>query len=195
MRQAGATLHRGARASHYRGLSCCRAQAPDTQAQWLWLTGPVAPRHVGSPQTRARTRVPCISRQILNHCATREAPFFSLIEGIIFPLFDHSHLVLTPPCNVGEYLHKAMVHGRGTCLEGLRISWIVNTLHVPMAVDGLHTNQVRTSQLRPPCILHQVENTGSHYPPPTTPPWSSFCSVISTQLPTAPSLRGAGDKK
>ena len=35
--------------------------------------GPVAPRHVGSSQTRARTRVPCISRQILNHCATREA--------------------------------------------------------------------------------------------------------------------------
>ena len=36
--------------------------------------GLVAPRHVGSSQTRARTRVPCIGRQILNHCATREAP-------------------------------------------------------------------------------------------------------------------------
>ena len=35
--------------------------------------GPVAPRHVGSSQTRARTRVPCIGRQTLNHCATREA--------------------------------------------------------------------------------------------------------------------------
>ena len=71
--QAGATLHCGARASHYRGLSCCGAQAPDAQAQ-LWLTGLVAPRHVGSSQTRARTRVPCIGRQILNHCATKEAP-------------------------------------------------------------------------------------------------------------------------
>ena len=30
-------------------------------------------RHVGSSQTRSRTRVPCIGRQILNHCATREA--------------------------------------------------------------------------------------------------------------------------
>ena len=69
----GATLHRGARASHYRGLSCCRAQAPDAQAQQLWLTGVVAPRHVGSSQTRSRTRVPCIGRQILNHCTTREA--------------------------------------------------------------------------------------------------------------------------
>ena len=37
--------------------------------------GLVAPRHVGSSQTRARTRVPCIGRQILNHCATREAPW------------------------------------------------------------------------------------------------------------------------
>ena len=33
LRQAGATLHRGARASHYRGLSCCGAEAPDAQAQ------------------------------------------------------------------------------------------------------------------------------------------------------------------
>ena len=33
VRQVGTTLHRGARASHYRGLSCCGAQAPDAQAQ------------------------------------------------------------------------------------------------------------------------------------------------------------------
>ena len=38
------------------------------------LTGPVAPQHVGSSQTRAQTRVPCIGRQTLNHCPTREAP-------------------------------------------------------------------------------------------------------------------------
>ena len=43
--QAGATLHRDARAS--RGLSCCGAQAPDAQAQQLWLKGPAAPRHAG----------------------------------------------------------------------------------------------------------------------------------------------------
>ena len=72
-RGAGTALHRGARAFHYRGPSRCGAQAPDAQAQQLWLMGPAAPRHVGSSQTRARTRVPCTSRQTLNHCATREA--------------------------------------------------------------------------------------------------------------------------
>ena len=84
--QAGATLHRGARASHYRGLSCCGAQAPDAQAQQLWLTGLVAPRHVGSSQARARTRVPCIGRRILNHCATREALhiFYIKIVNILY---------------------------------------------------------------------------------------------------------------
>ena len=75
LQQVGATLHRGARASHYRGLSRCGAQAPDAQAQQLWLTGLVSLRHVGSSQTRARTCVPCIGRQILNHCATREDLF------------------------------------------------------------------------------------------------------------------------
>ena len=78
--QAGATLHRGAQASHYCGLSCCGAQAPDAQAQQLWLTGLVAPWHVGSSQTRARTRVPCIGRRTLNHCATREARLNSFMS-------------------------------------------------------------------------------------------------------------------
>ena len=31
--QVGTTLHRSVWASHYRGLSCCGAQAPDAQAQ------------------------------------------------------------------------------------------------------------------------------------------------------------------
>ena len=50
------------------GFSSCGARA-----QQLWRTGLVALRHVGSSRTRARTRVPCIGRRILNHCATREA--------------------------------------------------------------------------------------------------------------------------
>ena len=41
-------------------------------AQLLWLMGLVAPRHVESSQTRNWTHVPCIGRQILIHCATRE---------------------------------------------------------------------------------------------------------------------------
>ena len=94
LRQAGATLHRGARASHCRGLSCCGAQAPDAQAQQLWLTGLVAPRHVGSSQTRARTRVPCISRRILNHCTTWEAQNTAILRdfNIILLDFDCSNI-------------------------------------------------------------------------------------------------------
>ena len=69
---SGATLRCGARASHCGGFSCCGARALGVQAQKLWHTGLVAPWHVGSSQTRARTCVPCIARLILNHCATRE---------------------------------------------------------------------------------------------------------------------------
>ena len=42
---------------------------------------PVAPPHVGSSQTRARTHVPCIGRQILNHCATRETQLWSFLTA------------------------------------------------------------------------------------------------------------------
>ena len=69
----------GTWASHCCGLSRCRAQAPDAQAQRPWLTGLAAARHVGSSRTGARTRVPCIGRRTLNHCATREARFFIFI--------------------------------------------------------------------------------------------------------------------
>ena len=70
--------------SRHAGFSSCgscgtwaqqlRLVGSRAQAQQLWCTGLVALWHVGSSWTRARTRVPCIGRQILNHCATREAP-------------------------------------------------------------------------------------------------------------------------
>ena len=37
--------------------------------------GPSCSVACGSSQTRAQTHVPCIGRQTLNHCATREAPW------------------------------------------------------------------------------------------------------------------------
>ena len=100
LQRAGATLRCSVQPSDCGGFSCCRARAlsawasavvahgisscdlraqqlwlecSTAQAQQLWHMGLVAPRHVGSSWTRARTRVPCIGRQILNHCATREA--------------------------------------------------------------------------------------------------------------------------
>ena len=63
------------------GFSSCGTRAQQlwlmgsrAQAQQLWHTGLAAPWHMGSSWTRARTRVLCIGRWILNHCATREAP-------------------------------------------------------------------------------------------------------------------------
>ena len=55
------------------GSRCVGFSSCGTWAQQLWLMGLAAPRPVGSSRTTARTRVPCLGRQILNHCATREA--------------------------------------------------------------------------------------------------------------------------
>uniref|UniRef100_A0A8C9CRL8 ribonuclease P n=1 Tax=Phocoena sinus TaxID=42100 RepID=A0A8C9CRL8_PHOSS len=63
-------------------------QALDTQAQRPWLTGPAAPWHVGSSRTGARTRVPCIGRRILNHCATREVLYMCFYEPFESELVD-----------------------------------------------------------------------------------------------------------
>ena len=54
-----------------RGLSLVAASGGYSLLQHAGL---VALRHVGSSWTRAQTRVPCIGRRILNHCATGEVP-------------------------------------------------------------------------------------------------------------------------
>ena len=59
----------------------------------MWLTGLVAPRHVGSSQTRVRTRVPCIGRQTLNHCATGEAQLHTF-KALPFSLRSKLHSLL-----------------------------------------------------------------------------------------------------
>ena len=56
------------------GLSSCSSRVSRAQAQQLWRTGLVAPQHVGSSQTRARTCVPCTGRRILDYGTTREVP-------------------------------------------------------------------------------------------------------------------------
>ena len=112
LRQAGTTLHHGTRASHYCGLSCCGAQASDAQAQQLWLTGLVAPRHVGSSQTRARTRVPCICRQILNHCATRETLVLGFLKDTFHYIFSDFVFTFVKKKIYWQYLWSLKPHLR-----------------------------------------------------------------------------------
>ena len=59
------------------GFSSCGSRALERR---LSSCGARAPRHVGSSRTRARTRVPCIARRILNHCTTREALFADIVN-------------------------------------------------------------------------------------------------------------------
>ena len=58
-----------------RAGSAIVAHGPSCSAAW------------GSSQTRARTRVPCTGRQILNHCATREAPENGFLNPKALALF------------------------------------------------------------------------------------------------------------
>ena len=44
-----------------RGCSHCEARAPAHRAQWLWYTGSVAPRHVGSPTLGAERMSPAFA--------------------------------------------------------------------------------------------------------------------------------------
>ena len=76
----------------------------------MWLTGPVAPRHVGSSQTRVQTRVPCIGRQILNHCTTREAPETEALNDTIDQI-DLIDIYRTFHPKTADYTFFSSAHG------------------------------------------------------------------------------------
>ena len=64
--------------------------------------GLVALRHVEYSQTGAGTRVPCIGRQILNHCGTREVLSFFLIvsQWLSFSVLNSEVRDYLIPCGV-----------------------------------------------------------------------------------------------
>ena len=74
--------------------------------RWLHLrsmgsrrAGLVAPQHVGSSRTRARTHVPCFGRLILNHCATREVPRLTSCQLKAFACVLHLLIKSSPGDN------------------------------------------------------------------------------------------------
>ena len=104
----------------------------------MWRTGLVAPQHVGSSRTRARTRVPCVGRRILNHCATREAPlplFKPLLSSSFFScqplslnIFLFSAAQAPPPTTWSQHGGYCLVcksrHQDGECLDQRRRCWL-----------------------------------------------------------------------
>ena len=80
----------------------------------------LVPRHVGSSQTRARTRVPCIGRQILNHCATREAlKTFLIVSRFSFALWNIQILISSCfICVLTRLLRNVMSQLSDFCLAG-----------------------------------------------------------------------------
>ena len=54
----------------------CGSRVVEFGAQWLWCMGLVAPQHVGSSQTRDRTHVFSIAKQILIHQRSPWMEFF-----------------------------------------------------------------------------------------------------------------------
>ena len=64
--------------------------------QYLQCLGLVAPWHVESSRIRDRTHVPCIGRQILMHCCTREVPGWLFVTLYIRIIYFTAHFYM--PC-------------------------------------------------------------------------------------------------
>ena len=63
------------------------------KARELWFTGLAAPQLMKSSRTRDQTCVPCIGKQILSHCSTREVP--KLLNSYVWkhPKADHQTIL------------------------------------------------------------------------------------------------------
>ena len=135
----------------------------------MWLTGPAAPWHVGSSQPRARTRVPCISRQILNHCATKEAPF---------PTF------YSEPC-VGQDL-GAPARRQGCASEVGEPSsghWSTRDLPAPRNIKRRKLSQRSPSQRKDPAPLNDQQATVQDTPCQTTSKTGTQPHPLAERLP------------
>ena len=102
---------------------------------------------MGSSGTRARTCVPCIGRQILNHCTTREAPKYFITSYSVDQKFRQGSVGMAP------LLH--MVLARATPLE-------------LMVYDGLYclsraSSWVALSEMAEPLSFHGVSRLSYMY--------------------------------
>ena len=90
----------------------------------MWRTGLVAPRHVGSSRTRARTSVPCVNRWILNHCATRGV--YHLFFNFAFVSLvwrDRFRKILLRPVSKSE---QPMFSSRNLMVSGLTFKSLIH---------------------------------------------------------------------
>ena len=148
-------------------------------AQWLWLAGFIAPRHVKSSQTKDQTCVPCIARQILSHCATREVP--KLLNSYVWKDPKADHQVILQCCRRCQEHSSAFTRTR--------------------ALNCLHTALPSSRQSRPPgaplTLIHlarasvspcRLSLTFSVKPPQSLSTWSA------SALPSlsGPNLSGCG---
>ena len=106
--------------------------------------GLVAPQHVGSSWTRARTRVPCIGRRILNHCTTREAlglpPIFGLgcLFFLIWSFMSCLYILEINPLSVASWVALSItvtyswgkekkttqqIHPHASCFSKILLPW------------------------------------------------------------------------
>ena len=133
------------------------------QAQQLWCTGLVAPQHVGSSQTRARTHVPCIGRWILNHCATRAAQlkvFYTCTYIYIFliNLFIYSFLAALGLCCCAWDFTSCSEQGYSSLwYTGFPLWWLLFVAAHRLQVRGLQQLQ----QMGSVVVAHGLQSTGS----------------------------------
>ena len=134
----------------------------------MWRTGLVAPRHLGSSWARARTRVPCIGRWILNHCATREVPYHPFLPW-------SGRLACPAPLPLPPSLSMCYLHVLPPS------PWSLHASHTGASSLVLH----RPSSSLPPLLPHLTA-----VPPHCCPTSSQSCLPLippdSAQMPSRP---------
>ena len=105
----------GVQASCCGGFYCCRVWAVGWRGFSSCGTWAEFPMYVESSWTRDQTHVPCIGRQILIHCTTREVPTGTVLNTL--QVLTLVILTSTPSRSCHPHWHEETVawRGRGTC--------------------------------------------------------------------------------
>ena len=76
------------------GLLLLLSMGSRAWARFLRRSGLAGLQHVESSRSRVRTHVPCVGRQILNHCATREVRMLCLLTNTLSAYYFYLQYLL-----------------------------------------------------------------------------------------------------
>ena len=147
---------------------------------------------MGSSQARDRTRVLCIGRWILNHCATREVPFCVFWYSPSIPQWSHPPQIFTTVIPSTWIILPALfplTHNLSHYLFNIQLVYFFGFLNFIYFLYSRFLLVIYFILLVYICQSLSPNSSHHHHPPATFPPWCPYVCSLHLRLCFCPANR------